>query len=161
MNSAPVPNALFRAYYFRSVVLPTFSYLREAFLQKILPGFETVANEAEAMAEDKFQQLGQLPATDASDMGDLAEQAHEHGLAYYEGMTATRQSILNILAAALHHLHEQQFIEFYRRELLEHSHGEETDHNLLKVGRAVKHFRTMGSTARPISHLGQTLKSLN
>lgn len=144
MNTRPIPNALFHAHYFGSVVIPTFRYLRAALLEKVLPGFEKVAEEAESVADEEFRKLGQLPAWDGNDMGDLAEQAHEAGLAYYEGMTAAKQAILNVLAAALYHLHEQQLLQFYRRELLGHSHGQATDPQLLKIGKVVQSLREHG-----------------
>src|SRR6266568_4644843 len=139
-----IPNALFRAHYFRRVVIPTFQYLQKAFVEKVLPGFESVAEEADAVAGDAFARFGQLPADDAFDMGDLAEQAQEEGLAYYEGMTAARQSLQSLLAAAVYHLFEQQLLEFYRRELLGHSHAQDTDPKVLKTHLALDCLRDHG-----------------
>ena len=114
-----VPNAGFWALYFRRVHIRAIESLRSGVLGKVVPSFNSIAQEAEAAAESEFERLGAMPADpDGSiDMGDVAEWAEEHGIAYYEATAAVRQSILNLLAVGLYHLFEQQQLFFLRREL--------------------------------------------
>lgn len=87
---------------------------------KLLPPFNSIADEANAVAEEEYRRLDQMPGDDSVDMVDLAEQAHDEGLAYYETVTGVQQALIAILAIAVYHLVEQELISFLRRELLDH-----------------------------------------
>ena len=92
----------------RSYIPPVKAY-RTAALEKVLPVFDNLEQEADEVAEAEFKRLGAMPASDDHyDLGDLAEQAELHGIEYGETMFAIRQSVLNVLAAGLYHLFEQQ-----------------------------------------------------
>ena len=73
--------------------------------ERVDAAFRGIEAEADARAEAEFERLGSLPADPDSwtDMGDLADLATEHGIAYYETMAAIRQSVVNLLAVGLHH----------------------------------------------------------
>lgn len=88
---------------------------------RVLPVLSDTDAEAEAAAEREYDRLGNLPGGEYGpilEMGDAAEMAQEAGLAHYEMMTATRQAFLNLAAAALYHMFEQQFLVFHRRQVL-------------------------------------------
>lgn len=92
---------------------------RTGALERVIPPFSRIAEEAEAAAQTEFERLGAEPADPDGliDMADLAEQAQEHGVAFYETMRRLRQGVLNLLAVGLHHLFEQQQLFFFQREL--------------------------------------------
>lgn len=90
--------------------LPPVEAYRAAARTKILPVFGDLEQEADAVAETEFERLCAQPAKPDfhGDLSDLAERATEHGYEYGETMFAIRQSVLNLLAAGLYHLFEQQ-----------------------------------------------------
>jgi hypothetical protein len=89
--------------------LPFFRIYRDSILSDALAGFVNLDQSASAVADAAFKRLGSRPGTD--DSGDLeqeAEWAHEEGQAYCEAMIGLRQATINLLAAGLYHLLEQQ-----------------------------------------------------
>lgn len=103
-------DALWVANTIPKLYLPPVEAYRTAALTKILPVFDDLEQQADAAAEAEFERLCAQPAGPDydGDLGDLAEQATEHGNEYGETMFAIRQSVLNLLAAGLYHLFEQQ-----------------------------------------------------
>jgi hypothetical protein len=88
------PIVAFRAYIFRDV----------------LSQFDNLDDRAERVANEYYDQVTSQPAPEDFD-GDLsgfAQDAHDEGLAWYQMMRSLRQSMLNLLAAGLYHLVEQQ-----------------------------------------------------
>ena len=92
------------------IYLPPVEAYRATALTKILPVFDDLEQEADAVAEAEFERLCAQPASPDfdGDLSDLAEGATEHGNDYGETMFAIRQSVLNLLAAGLFHMFEQQ-----------------------------------------------------
>lgn len=71
------------------------------------------------MAELKYQELLQRPCCgDCFDPSDIAETAANHGHEWYFDMNDMLQGMKNLFAVGLRHTFEQQFVEYYRRELL-------------------------------------------
>jgi hypothetical protein len=92
-----------------SGTLPFFRIYRDSILADALAGLENLEQRADSVADAVFKRLGSRPATDDSgDMEQEAEWAHEVGQAYYEAMTGLRRATINLLAAGLYHLVEQQ-----------------------------------------------------
>ncbi len=107
------------AFQLRTGALPCFRVYEESILNDILSGFTNLEERADQVADAAFKRLGAKPATDDSgeDMSREAEAAHEEGQAYYEAMTGLRQAMINLLAAGLFHLLEQQLAKLcYDRE---------------------------------------------
>lgn len=90
-----------------AMFLPELAALREAAFTRILPAFEGLESEAEAIQQDAYERLN-TNATEHSDGADLAEAAFQAGLDHYNLMTGAQQTMLNALAIALSHLFEQQ-----------------------------------------------------
>ncbi len=90
-----------------SMFLPELAALRETVFARILPAFDGLESEAEAIQREALEQLN-AKATEYSDGADLAEAAFEAGLEHYTLMTGAQQTMLNALAIALSHLFEQQ-----------------------------------------------------
>lgn len=92
--------------------------LRDAFEQKILPSFDDLLAEANTIADSEYKRLAE-PLTGQQNAGVdvLAEEsAQEAACEYYVMMTKVRQGLLNLMSTALYHLHEQQLIDFRRRQ---------------------------------------------
>ncbi len=89
--------------------LPFFRIYRDSIVTDALTGFVNLEQRADAVSDAAFKRMGSRPAKDDSgDMDQEAEWAHEEGQAYYEAMTGLRQATINLLAAGLFHLLEQQ-----------------------------------------------------
>lgn len=137
-----VPNAGFWARHFRCVNVRTIAGFRQAIYNKVLPGFESISAEAEAVAADEFERLGQMAAFDDLDVSDVAEGANQAGVAFYEMMSDGRQALLNILSVSLHHLLEQQLLLFHRRNLLRPT--EKSENSLFTRPEALKRLAACG-----------------
>jgi len=88
-------------------------------LGRVLATFDDLDKEAEAVADQEWDRLMSLPGCeDGPDPGELAEQATERGLEYYQTLQGIRQGLLNVAAVWLYHLYEQQWHFFHRKEVL-------------------------------------------
>ncbi|MFN0104138.1 MAG: hypothetical protein ACKV2U_18895 [Bryobacteraceae bacterium] len=82
---------------------------REYFFREVLPPFGNIDVRADTLRNECFNNIGrQLARDDGIDMADAADAAQEHALDWWEMMTSLRQSMLNLAAAGLFHLVEQQ-----------------------------------------------------
>jgi hypothetical protein len=86
---------------------------------RLLPAFDSIENEAEQAADAEWERLVEIADPEYADPADLAERAQEAGIEYYESLEGVRQAILNLSAAALYHLLEQQLLLFHRRQVLD------------------------------------------
>jgi hypothetical protein len=102
-----------------------------AVVNRVLPTLDHIAEEAEKVAEHVYQRLGNDPASEFTDMSDIAESAQDAGIAYYDLMSGMKQNFLNIATVGLHHLFEQQLLVFHRRQVL--GPNQEDDVRLLEV----------------------------
>ena len=111
-----IPDARFWARWLRQNHVPQIEAFQTNAFERVDTAFRGMEAEADARAEAEFERLGSLPADPDSsvDMGDLAELAIEHGIAYYATMSAVRQGMVNLVAVGLHHLFEQQQHLFFR-----------------------------------------------
>jgi hypothetical protein len=88
---------------------------RECVFREVLPAFANLSVRAERVADEYFNRIEAGPADDESvDMADVAEDAEERGQAFYETMGAVRHTMLNLLAAGLFHVVEQQLADSCR-----------------------------------------------
>jgi hypothetical protein len=82
---------------------------REYIFRDVLPAFGNLNARADQIADEYYHRIGSMPAYDDSfDMADAAEAAQDHSLSWYEMMVSLRQTMLNLMAAGLFHLAEQQ-----------------------------------------------------
>ena len=113
----------------RTGALPFFRVYEESILKDVLSGFTNLEERADQVADAAFKRLGARTATDDSgdDLSREAEAAHEEGQAYYEAMAGLRQATINLLAAGLFHLLEQQLAKLcYDREFRDYRLKEAT-----------------------------------
>lgn len=73
-----------------------------------LPAFDNLNAKAEEIANKAYEELMGQPASNEDDPADAAEAAQDRGQEFYDTMYAMRQSTLNMFAAGLFHLLEQQ-----------------------------------------------------
>ena len=163
-HGSMVANAGFWANYFRRVYVRAIEGFRAGALEKIVPVFSGIAEEADAAAEVEFERLGSMPADPDSsiDMGDLVDWATDPGIEYYETMSGVRQGVLNLLAVGVHHLFEQQQLSFLRQGLAKGGDGSfqssELERRLSEHGVDCRRFRCTAKvyelrmTANTIKH---------
>jgi hypothetical protein len=125
-------NGRFWRGHFRDVYARQVRSFGDVVLNRVMPTFANLDEEAERITQAEYDRLGSMPAGDDSyyDMGDAAEDAQEEGLGFYLELTGLRQGMLNLAAASLYHMFEQQLMAFHRRELL--SPAEEDEIGLLR-----------------------------
>jgi hypothetical protein len=89
---------------------------REYIFRDVLPAFGNIDDRANQVADDYFNRVGSMPASEyqSFDMSDVADDAQAHSLDWWEMMTSLRQTMLNLLAAGLFHLVEQQLAALSR-----------------------------------------------
>lgn len=99
--------------------------------ERLLPGFSEIESEAEAIQNEEWSRLLSTTYSEDGDCSEIAEQSVHAGITYYEQMTETRQSVINLFASGLYHLFEQQVMFFHRKQVL--SLSEENDKGLFKL----------------------------
>jgi hypothetical protein len=82
----------------------------EYIFRDVLPPFGNMSERADKIAENLYEEIGNRPMCEDGDfdMADVAEEAHDRALDWYEMTKSVRQMMLNLLAAGLFHLVEQQ-----------------------------------------------------
>jgi hypothetical protein len=83
---------------------------RKYIFSDVIPAFGNLDKRADDVANEYYNKIGAQPAWNDChvDMAGVAEAAHDKSLSWYQMMTSLRQSMLNLLAAGLFHLTEQQ-----------------------------------------------------
>jgi hypothetical protein len=103
-------DGLYMAHRVRNTALRYVSAYEECVRQNLMAAFANLGKKADEVAEAEYERLGNEPIGESGDddMASAAEAAQDRALAFYETMTALRQSVLNLFAAGLFHLLEQQ-----------------------------------------------------
>jgi hypothetical protein len=91
--------------------------LRTAVQERLIPTFDNIEAEADAVAQEVWDAWGQSAGPDA-DSASAAEAAMDAGINHYQILHDTKQALLNLFSVGLHHLVEQQQLTFLRRELV-------------------------------------------
>jgi hypothetical protein len=76
--------------------------------ERLLVVFEDLTEQANQVASDQYANLMMEPPTGIEDSAEIAELAQDRGQEFYDTMYALRQTSLNVFAAGLYHLLEQQ-----------------------------------------------------
>src|SRR5690242_11614023 len=86
---------------------------RDHAVEQLLSLFKDLDARSNKVAKEEFERLGAQPVGEYGDvdMADLAEEAHDAGLAFYETMSGLRQTTINLFAAGLFHLLEQHLAD--------------------------------------------------
>ena len=142
-----VPNAAIWTDYCRQAIQAIQGF-RTGALEKVVPAFDGIADDAERAAEAEYDRLGSMPYDGQIDMSDVADMAQDHGIDVYQTMSGVRQGVLNVLAVGLYHLFEQQQLFFLRRGLLSR---EEDAPEFFKVAELEKRLAECGVECRSFS----------
>jgi len=91
------------------IIRPIIAF-REYIFSDVLPAFSNLDQRANKIADEYFEGMGAQPADEDfdGDMSGYAEEARDQGQSWYDMMKSLRQTMLNLLAAGLFHLVEQQ-----------------------------------------------------
>lgn len=127
---------------FRGEFCPQISAMVDVLEKRLLPAFHDIDKEAETVSNDKWERFMSRPGTGEEDPADLAEAAEQAGISHYILLQGIRQGMLNLFAAALYHLFEQQAILFLRKELL--CSAEEEKPQLFRIEEFKKRMKERG-----------------
>lgn len=100
----------------RNSVIPYVKAFGRYVMEDAVPVFANLADRADAIADFEFKRLGEQPVGEDwdGDMSIAAEAAEDKGQVFYDTMIAIRQTSLNLFAAGLFHLLEQQLADLCR-----------------------------------------------
>jgi hypothetical protein len=85
--------------------MPPLLAFNEDLFRDVLRAFDNLDERANKRANEFFCKY---PGNESTDPGDIADWANDQSLAWWETMFSLRQSMVNLLAAGLYHLTEQQ-----------------------------------------------------
>jgi len=128
-------------YWINSVFCKQITIFCDSFISRIWPIFDQIDSEAEEIAAKEWKRLGIFPLDEYSDMGDLAERAIDVGLEYFKAWDSVRQTMINLIVAALYHLFEQQRLLFHRKQILQPT--EENNPRLITLYEFEKRLNTL------------------
>ena len=94
----------------RQWIIGPIAAFREYIFRDVLPAFSNLNERADQIGNDYYERMGKQPASDDfdGDMSGFAEEARDQALDWYQMMRSLRQTMLNLPAAGLFHLTEQQ-----------------------------------------------------
>jgi len=94
----------------RAAALRQIVGFREYIFGEVLPAFGNLDQKANKVADEYYAQVGAQIASeyDYVDMADVADDAQDRAIDFYEMAVSIRQTMLNLLAVGLFHLAEQQ-----------------------------------------------------
>lgn len=134
-------NGPFWARYVRNLVIPELAVLRETVVDRALPSFDKIGDEADEAADAALEKMGRYFHPD-DDPADMYEAANDAAILYYDLRRSAHQALLNLFAVALHHLLEQKLLFLLRKELLPKEH--ENNQALLKRSAVVEALADQG-----------------
>ena len=134
-------NHYYWVHWSRDVFRKEIAVLYEVIAKRLLPSFDSIDDEADAVSDETWERLGAVSHPD-TDAGMDAEAAENAGLRHYEAMVNAKQALQNLFAVALHHLIEQQQMTVLRQELL--LRDKDITEQTLKVTEFVKRLSDAG-----------------
>jgi hypothetical protein len=86
---------------------------REYIFRDVVPQFSRLNERADQIAKEHFENAINQPVGEdcGGDLSGFTEDAQDYALSWYEMMRSLRQTMLNLLAAGLFHLTEQQLAQ--------------------------------------------------
>lgn len=137
-----IRNSLFWAYQIKANFIPGIDFFTHCLEEKIIPAFDSIDREADEVEREAFENPPGYIDPENYDPADAAENAFERGLEYYQWMKGMLQGVINLFAAGLYHLLEQQLLLFHRQELLRFD--EKNNISLLNLREAKSRLSTHG-----------------
>jgi hypothetical protein len=113
--------------YVKVLVLPNFEQFCEVVIERILPVFSTIHEEAESVANQYYEErASRFSSSDESDgwdyLSSVADSAIDAGLERGDMLVSMRFATLNLFSSGLYHLTEQHLIDFSCRALDDYSY---------------------------------------
>lgn len=111
-----LPSRHFWKNYIDRIFIPEITAYNQCLIQRLLPTFESMEDEARTIEQDRLN--GSCPENVGPAL--VAENANDAAVSYMHTMTSIRQGLINMFAAGLYHLFEQQLLSFGRSEFQRH-----------------------------------------
>ncbi len=96
-----------RAFFVDSILVPQFCeqvvFYRDAVVSKLVPAFDSIEEDSNTYAERISEEC-----TNKNDSGLLAGGAMDHAVCHYMSLTGAKRAVLNLAAAGVYHMFEQQ-----------------------------------------------------
>lgn len=146
----------------RDDFIPQIGAFERCLLKRVLPGFETISEEADEVQKEAYEKLG--PGHEDSDYHAALDAAWEKSLAFYVLTDGVRQGVINLFAAGLYHAFEQQLLIFCRRGLLgprahpDPTKAEQAIPVLAAVGLDPNHFTSWKRIFEEMRHIANVVK---
>lgn len=104
--------------YFQEAFIKQISNFYEVIENRIIPTFDHIEEEAQKVENDEWERICTSPGDPDKDLGDFVDKVRDLGIEYYRILYGIKQAFLNVTAASLYHLFEQQLSFFLRHEFL-------------------------------------------
>src|SRR4051812_41583636 len=89
----------------RMRILPAVEAYNADLFRDVLRAFDNLQERADKKADEFYNNY---PGDEYTDMSDVADSARDHSYSWWDTMNSLRQSMINLMAAGLYHLVEQQ-----------------------------------------------------
>jgi hypothetical protein len=113
---------MFNKYWFRKFYTTEFvaviTYYADSLHTRMIQAFDNISEEADLVQKETWDRLGRYFDPDRDDPSDYAETAYHVSVDFYIMASNVKQGIVNMFAAGLYHLFEQQLLKLHRQELL-------------------------------------------
>jgi hypothetical protein len=107
----------FMRYYIRNIIKPHIKAYARCLKHRLLPSLDNVEQESNRFGMEVYERLCEAHASEDADPASFAEQAMDEGISYAVMMSSITQALINLFAAGLYHLFEQQLMYIYTRSL--------------------------------------------
>lgn len=97
--------------YITGVFIPQIKQFDKMFSETVFPPFADPEAQANKIAQDYWNTRMNEPVGEFGpdqDMGDIADDAQQQGIEFYQTMTAMHHTVLNLFTTGVFHLFEQQ-----------------------------------------------------
>ncbi|MCM3079597.1 hypothetical protein [Brevibacillus invocatus] len=96
----------------RDNLVKPYELFKKTYMEKIVPVFSNIEEEAKEIAEKSWEELGRYFNPDYDDPADFAEHAQNEGLEYFEGMSLMEYNTRLMWVSTLYQFWEQQVRKF-------------------------------------------------
>jgi len=107
----------FRRFYAKEFITVV-NYYAATLSKKVIPSFDNISEEAKQIEQETWDRLGKYFDPERDDPSFGCETAFHAGVDFYIMATNIKQGIVNMYAAGLYHLFEQQLLKLHRQEFL-------------------------------------------
>ena len=101
----------------RKMLKEPFETFAKTYHERIMPIFSSLEEESQAIADEKYEDLGRYFNPESDDPADYAEMAWEAGLEYYESMSLMQYNMRLMWISTLYQFWEQQVRKFVYEEV--------------------------------------------